>query len=81
MDSDILHRSSENTKEKARLDVSCVGLWSPLEKTFLDVRVFHPNAPSNKTKTLSTLYKKNKIEKKKQYNSRVINVEKKPLYQ
>ena len=37
---------SSNTAEKARLDVSAVGVWSPMERTFLDVRVMHPNSPS-----------------------------------
>ena len=31
--------TSLNTSEKARLDVSAVGIWSPMERTFLDVRV------------------------------------------
>ena len=35
-----------NTADKARLDVSGNGVWGPLEKTFLDIRIFHPNAPS-----------------------------------
>ena len=30
--------------EKARLDVSAVGVWGPMERTFLDVRVMHPNS-------------------------------------
>ena len=35
--------SSNNKAEKARLDVSAVGFWSSMERTFLDVRVMHPN--------------------------------------
>ena len=42
----------------------------------MDIRVFHPNAPSNKSKSLKCLYKNNEREKKRKYNSRVINVEK-----
>ena len=38
--------SSSNDAEKARLDVSAVGIWSSTERTFLDVRVMHPNSPS-----------------------------------
>ena len=33
---------STNSAEGARLDVSAVGVWSPMERTFLDVRVVHP---------------------------------------
>ena len=43
IDSDYNFNSSGNVAEKARLDVSSVGLWSPLEKNFMDIRVFHPN--------------------------------------
>ena len=35
-----------NTAENARLDVSGIGVWSPMERTFLDIRVMHPNSPS-----------------------------------
>ena len=35
-----------NTAEKARLDVSGIGVWGSYEKTFLDIRIMHPNAPS-----------------------------------
>ena len=35
----------------ARLDVSHRNLWSPLDKVFIDVRVFNPQAESNWKKT------------------------------
>ena len=35
-----------NNAENARLDVSGVGVWGPFERTFFDIRVMHPNAPS-----------------------------------
>ena len=35
-----------NTSEKARLDVTAVGIWGPLERCFLDVRILYPNSPS-----------------------------------
>ena len=41
-----------NVKGNARLDVSAIGLWSPCEKSFLDIRVTHPNADSHLNKTL-----------------------------
>ena len=31
------------TQDKARLDVSGVGVWGTHERTFLDIKVFHPN--------------------------------------
>ena len=47
--------SSTNKAVKARLDVSAVGIWSPMERTFLDVRVLHPNSPSYRGQTTKSL--------------------------
>ena len=41
----------------------------------MDVRITHPNAPSNLSIPLDKLLKKNEKEKKTKYNSRVINTE------
>ena len=68
--------SSTNVADKARLDVSAVGVWSPIERTFFDVRVVHPNAPSYNGKDVEKIYQQNEREKKSKYNQRVIQVEK-----
>ena len=65
-----------NVAEKARLDVSAIGIWSPMERTFMDVRVVHPDCPSHVGKDLKTIYKQNEEEKKRKYNQRIIQVEK-----
>ena len=65
-----------NIAEKARLDVSAVGIWSPMERTFLDVRITHPNSPSYRDKTPEQLYRQHEQEKKRDYNNRVLQVEK-----
>ena len=44
------------TDPKARTDVSAVGIWSQMERTFLDVCVIHPNSPSYLNKTPEQLY-------------------------
>ena len=62
--------------EKARLDVSAVGIWSSHERTFLDVRVFHPNSESYLNNTPEQLYIQKENEKKNDYNDRVLQVEK-----
>jgi len=67
------------TSDQARLDVSARGLWTPLDKTFLDIRVSHPNCLSNRTKTLEEIHEDNEEEKKDHYNERVLNVEKATL--
>ena len=72
----VAQHQSSSTADKARLDVSAVGLWSPFEKTFIDVRIFHPNASSYLHKSLSTVYMEHEREKKRAYNDRILNIEK-----
>ena len=69
---------SSNVAEKARLDVSAVGIWSAMdmERTFLDVRVMHPNSPSYINKSIEEVYVQHENEKKRTYNHRILNVEK-----
>ena len=67
---------SGNTANKARLDVSGVGVWGPYEKTYLDIRVMHPNAPSYLNKSLDQVYEAHEKEKKRDYLERVIQIEK-----
>ena len=66
---------SANHQDMARLDVSARGLWGPMEKAFFDVRIFHPNADSNRSRSLPQLYNSHENEKKRTYNDRIINVE------
>ena len=68
--------ASASTEDGARLDVSAVGIYSPMERTFLDVRVTHPNCPSYKDLSLSQLYNQQEKEKKRKYNQRIVQVEK-----
>ena len=68
--------TSTNNAERARLDVSAVGIWNPMERTFLDVRVVHPNCKTYKDKRIEQVYEMNENEKKASYNNRVIQVEK-----
>ena len=42
---------------------------------FFDVRVFHPNAPSNRSGRLSAVCKRHKDEKKRVYGQRILDVE------
>ena len=43
---------------------------------FFDVRVLHPNAPSYKNTSLSSLYNNHEREKMRKYNTRILTVEK-----
>ena len=60
----------------ARLDISVRGFWTPLDRTFTDVRVLHPQALSNRTTSLHQMYRKHEMEKKNAYLERVLKVEK-----
>ena len=64
------------TAEKARLDVAGVGVWGAYEKTFLDIRIMHPNAPTYLSKPIERFYEMHESEKKRRYNERVLQIEK-----
>ena len=66
---------SSNHEDLARLDISARGLWNSMGKAFFDVRIFHPNASSNSSKSLPQLYASHESEKKRVYNERVVHVE------
>ena len=70
-----LHPKGTTTDSGARLDIVATGLYGRNARTFMDVRITHPNAPSNLNVPLDKLYKRNEEEKKTKYNSRVINTE------
>ncbi len=70
-----LHPKGTITSDGARLDIVATGLYGLNERTFMDVRITHPNAPSNLATPLDKLLVKNEKEKKSKYNSRVINTE------
>ena len=61
--------------DRAAPDISSRGLWSTFERTFFDVRVLHPNAPSYRSTSLNTLYRNHELEKMRKYNSRILTVE------
>ena len=57
------------------MDIVCRGLWSDMEAAYLDVRVFHPNAPSYVKEPIANLHKRHQNQKKLAYMRRVIRVE------
>ena len=73
--SDKLHPKGTITADGARLDIVATGLYGKNEKTFMDVRITHPNAPSNLKTPVDKLLLKNEAEKKTKYGSRVTNTE------
>ena len=61
--------------DRAAPDISSRGMWSTFERTFYDVRVLHPNAPSYQQTDLNQLYRTHELEKMRKYNARVMTVE------
>ena len=73
---EVLTGKTAMTEDGARLDIAANGLWGGRhERTFVDVRVFNPYAPSNSNQTLSSCYKSHEKSKKRAYEQRVREVE------
>ena len=72
---ETLRLASANTDDGAWFDVYATGFWKTCQDAYFDVRVFHPNAPSNRSRSLSAMYKKHEDEKKRMYGQRVLEIE------
>ena len=72
---EIIPLQSAITNDDARLDVRARGFWSTAQDAFFDVRVFHPNAPSNSSTSIVSAYKKHEDIKKRAYGHRIREVE------
>ena len=70
----MTHRTAITTDD-ARLDIRARGFWSFAQDAYFDVRVFHPNASSNCSGSLSATYKKHENLKKRAYGQHVCDVE------
>ena len=62
--------------EEARLDISAKGLWcSRFKKSYYDVKVFNPFAPTNRRIGIKESYKFHERTKKTKYLDRIVEVE------
>ena len=60
----------------ARLDIAANGVWGgTFERTYFDVRVFNPHAPSNRQTNLQSVYRKHEKIKKRAYEQRIREIE------
>ena len=76
MTNEALMGASANRQDGARLDIAANGFWGgTFEKTFIDVRVFNPHAPSNRHTQLPSCYRKHEQMKKRAYEQRIREVE------
>ena len=74
--SDTLTGATANHQDGARLDIAANGFWGgTYKRTFFDVRVFNPHAPSNRHTSLSSCYRKHEQTKKQMYEQRCREVE------
>ena len=69
-------RAQTNRADQSRLDIAATGIWNAFERTYFDIRVTHPFAPSNANKDLRQLYQQHEREKKNTYEERVVENEK-----
>ena len=68
--------NSANRNSGARVDVAVDGFWGcSRERTFLDIRVFNPFAPSNRQTSISATYRSHERVKKRQYCERICEIE------
>ena len=67
--SEQLHPKGTITADGARLDIVAIGLYGKNERTFMDVRITHPYAPSNLPMPVDKLLLRNEAEKKSKYAS------------
>ena len=76
MSVDQLNGASANRQDGVRLDISANGVWGGrFEKTYFDVRVLNPLAPTNIRHGYAGMYRAHKREKKRSYEQRVRKVE------
>ena len=62
------------TTDNARVDIRANGFWTGAQDAYFDVRVFHPNAPSN-AGSISSAFKKHEDAKKRAYGQRIRQIE------
>ena len=66
---------SGTTADRARLDVSGVGVWGTHERTSLDIKIIHPNCSSYAGMEIEIAYVHHENIKKRKYKERILNVE------
>ena len=68
--------ATSNSQDGARLDIAANGFWGGrFERTFFDVKVFNPFAPSNRHSQPSNSYRAHENAKKRMYEQRIREIE------
>ena len=63
-----------NRQDEARVDIHARGFWGRQLSAFFDMRVFHPNAPSYRKCSISSVYRCHELQKKREYGDRIHEV-------
>ena len=63
------------TENNARLDVSALSFWCHDQRTFFNIRVFDPVAPSHAHQSLDAAHSKQGNEKHRRYEDKILHVE------
>jgi len=62
-------------QDDARADIYARGFWGRQQCAFFDVRVFHPNAQSYRKSSISSIYRRHELQKKREYGDCIREVE------
>ena len=68
-------RKTAKTNYEVRLDICARSFWVSGQRAFFDVRVFDPNARRYSKQTLKQCYSINENETKRQYNTKIMEVD------
>ena len=75
LEGESLRYATSNKQDQAKADIKARGFWSPRQLAFFDVKVFNPNAMSNKKFSLPSCYQHHERIKKRAYEQRIIELE------
>ena len=70
-----MNARTANSDGGARLDIHARGFWNRAQDAFFDVRIFYPNASSNRSSEPSSAYRRHEQAKKHEYGQRVREIE------
>ena len=68
------NNKTAKVEQEARVDISARGFWNRGQKSFFDIHVFNPLAPSYSGLSLDIVHAKNERDKIRKYSERIINV-------
>ena len=60
---------------ESKHDIRARGVWITGQNAYFDVRMTNVNSDSQKNQSIEKILKKNENEKKRHYNSRIMNIE------